>query len=145
MVVITMKNLIRTYSELITIPTFEERFEYLKLNGSVGLETFGHDRYLNQILYNSPEWRRFRPEIIVRDNGCDLACEGYEIFGKILIHHINPITAQDILNRNPKVFDPENVITTVHNTHNAIHYGDENLLITAPIERSRNDTCPWRK
>ena len=145
MVVITMKNSIRTYSELITIPTFEERFEYLKLNGSVGLETFGHDRYLNQILYNSPEWRRFRPEIIVRDNGCDLACEGYEIFGKILIHHINPITAKDILNRNPKVFDPENVITTVHNTHNAIHYGDENLLITAPIERSRNDTCPWRK
>ena len=145
MVVITMKNLIRTYSELITIPTFKERFEYLKLNGSVGLETFGHDRYLNQILYNSPEWRRFRPEIIVRDNGCDLACKGYEIFGKILIHHINPITAQDILNRNPKVFDPENVITTVHNTHNAIHYGDENLLITAPIERSRNDTCPWRK
>ena len=145
MVVITMKNSIRTYSELITIPTFEERFEYLKLNGSVGLETFGHDRYLNQILYNSPEWRRFRPGIIVRDNGCDLACEGYEIFGKILIHHINPITAKDILNRNPKVFDPENVITTVHNTHNAIHYGDENLLITAPIERSRNDTCPWRK
>ena len=145
MVVITMKNSIRTYSELIAIPTFEERFEYLKLNGSVGLETFGHDRYLNQILYNSPEWRRFRPEIIVRDNGCDLACDGYEIFGKILIHHINPITAQDILNRNPKVFDPENVITTVHNTHNAIHYGDENLLITAPIERSRNDTCPWRK
>ena len=145
MVVITMKNSIRTYSELITIPTFEERFEYLKLNGSVGLETFGHDRYLNQILYNSPEWRRFRPKIIVRDNGCDLACDGYEIFGKILIHHINPITAQDILNRNPKVFDPENVITTVHNTHNAIHYGDENLLITAPIERSRNDTCPWRK
>ena len=140
-----MKNSIRTYSELITIPTFEERFEYLKLNGSVGLETFGHDRYLNQILYNSPEWRRFRPEIIVRDNGCDLACEGYEIFGKILIHHINPITAKDILNRNPKVFDPENVITTVHNTHNAIHYGDENLLIMAPIERSRNDTCPWRK
>ena len=140
-----MKNSIRTYSELITIPTFEERFEYLKLNGSVGLETFGHDRYLNQILYNSPEWRRFRPEIIVRDNGCDLACEGYEIFGKILIHHINPITAKDILNRNPKVFDPENVITTVHNTHNAIHYGDENLLITAPIERNRNDTCPWRK
>ena len=140
-----MKNSIRTYSELITIPTFEERFEYLKLNGSVGLETFGYDRYLNQILYNSQEWRRFRPKIIVRDNGCDLACDGYEIFGKILIHHINPITAQDILNRNPKVFDPENVITTVHNTHNAIHYGDENLLITAPIERSRNDTCPWRK
>ena len=142
---IIMKNLIRTYSELITISTFEERFEYLKLNGSVGLDTFGHDRYLNQILYNSPEWRRFRPEIIVRDNGCDLACEGYEIFGKILIHHINPITAQDILNRNPKVFDPENVITTVHNTHNAIHYGDKNLLITEPIERSRNDTCPWKK
>lgn len=135
---------LRTYSELITLPTFKERFNYLKLDGRVGLETFGHDRYLNQILYNSPEWRKFRPSIIVRDGGCDLACEGYEIYGRIIIHHINPITVQDILNRDPKVFDPENVITTVHNTHNAIHYSDENLLIITPIERSRNDTCPWK-
>ena len=135
---------LRTYSELSTLPTFKERFNYLKLDGRVGLETFGHDRYLNQILYNSPEWRKFRSSIIVRDDGCDLACEGYEIFGRIIIHHINPITVQDILNRDPKVFDPENVITTVHNTHNAIHYSDESLLITTPIERSRNDTCPWK-
>ena len=142
---ITMKNSIRTYSELITIPTFEERFEYLKLNGTVGLETFGHDRYLNQILYNSPEWRRFRPKIIVRDNGCDLACEGYEIFGKILIHHINPITINDILNESSIVFDPENLITTTFRTHNAIHYGDESCIISEPIERRPNDTCPWKR
>ena len=135
---------IRTYSELIEIPSFKERYEYLRLDGKVGEDTFGWSRYLNQALYTSDEWKRTRRKVILRDNGCDLACEGYEIFGKILIHHINPITAQDILNRNPKVFDPENVITTVHNTHNAIHYGDENLLITEPIERSRNDTCPWK-
>ena len=135
---------IRTYSELITIPTFEERFEYLRLNGEVGQATFGYDRYLNQTLYNSPEWRKFRSGIIIRDNGCDLACEGYDIHGRMLIHHINPITPRDIRDRNPMIFDPENVITTVHNTHNAIHYGDENLLDKPPIERSRNDTCPWR-
>lgn len=136
---------IKTYSELITFPTFRERFEYLKLNGQVGLDTFGHDRYLNQILYTSPEWRRCRNGIIIRDNGCDLGCEGYEIHGKILIHHINPITVEDILNRNPMVFDPENLISSAHITHNAIHYGDVSLLITEPIERSRNDTCPWRR
>lgn len=136
--------MIRTYSELITIPTFEERFEYLHLKGSVGIETFGYDRYLNQILYNSMEWRKLRNEIIVRDNGCDLACEGHEINGRALIHHIDPITVDDIVKRHPKVFDPENLITTIHNTHNAIHYGDASLLITAPVERSRNDTCPWR-
>ena len=146
---------IRTYSELITIPTFEERYEYLRLDGKVGKETFGYDRYLNQVLYNSPEWRRFRDEIIVRDNGCDLAHEDYEIKswidenGKIkhqliIIHHINPITIEDIKNRNPMIFDPENVITTTLNTHNAIHYGDKSLLLTGPIERTRNDTCPWR-
>ena len=140
-----MRNGIKSYSELITLPTFEERFEYLRLNGTVGSETFGHDRYLNQTLYRSPEWKRFRHKIIIRDNGCDLACEGYEIYEKVLIHHINPITIKDILERNSMVFDPENAVCTVLNTHNAIHYGDENLLITAPIERSRNDTCPWRK
>lgn len=135
----------RSYSELITIPTFEERFKYLQLKGSVGKDTFGHDRYLNQILYNSQEWKTIRNKIIIRDNGCDLACEGFEIYGQILIHHINPISVEDIIGRSPKVFDPENLITTVHNTHNAIHYGDASLLITAPIERSKNDTCPWKR
>ena len=135
---------IKTYSEMITLPTFEERFEYLKIGGFVGRETFGYDRYLNQVLYNSPEWKKCRLKIIIRDNGCDLGCEGYEIHGRIIIHHINPITLEDILNRNPMVFDPDNLITTIHNTHNAIHYGDRDLLLIAPIERSRNDTCPWR-
>lgn len=147
---------IRRYSELITIPTYEERFKYLQLKGAVGADTFGYDRYLNQILYNSPEWKRFRNDIIIRDNGCDLACEGYEIKGwkdqegkihraRIIIHHMNPITVDDILNHNPMVFDPENVITTVLNTHNAIHYGDEKLLVTGPVTRSPNDMCLWRK
>lgn len=136
---------IRTYSELISIPTFEGRFKYLQLNGEVGVETFGFDRYLNQNLYRSQRWKRIRDSIIIRDNGCDLACEGYEIHGRILIHHINPITVEDIIKENPIVFDPENLITTVHNTHNAIHYGDESLLITGPIERRTNDTCPWKK
>ena len=140
-----MKNgMIRTYSELIKLPTFEQRFEYLRLDSSVGRETFGFDRYLNQILYNSPEWKRFRRDIVIRDNGCDLACEGYEIHSRILIHHINPITIEDIINRSPIIFDPENVISTTHNTHNAIHYGDKDLLITGPIERTKNDTCPWK-
>lgn len=135
---------IKTYSELITLQTFEDRFNYLQLRGKVGKSTFGYNRYLNQILYNSYEWRRFRNEIIIRDNGCDLACDGYEIYGRALIHHINPITVEDIVNHNPMVFDPENVITTVHSTHNAIHYGDESLLPKSPIERKQNDTCPWK-
>ena len=135
---------IKTYSELITLPTFEERFNYLKLGGTVGKSTFGFDRYLNQNLYKSQEWKSVRNKVIIRDNGCDLACEGYEIYGKVLIHHINPITAEDIINRNPIIFDLENLITTVHNTHNAIHYGDENLLIKGLIERTKNDTIPWK-
>lgn len=146
---------IKTYSELITLPSFEERFEYLKLDGQVGKETFGYDRYLNQILYNSQEWRHFRNEIIIRDNACDLACEDHEISSwrdengrihgqKILIHHINPITVDDVINRSSIVFDPENTITTILSTHNAIHYGDESLLPKVPIERSKNDMCPWR-
>lgn len=135
---------IKTYSELITLPTFEERFNYLKLEGIVGESTFGFDRYLNQNLYKSQEWKSVRNKVIIRDNGCDLACEGYEIYGKVLIHHINPITVEDIINRNPIIFDLENLITTVHNTHNAIHYGDENLLIKGPIERTKNDTIPWK-
>lgn len=135
---------IKTYSELITLPTFLERYRYLKIGGAVGRETFGRDRYLNQILYQSDEWRNFRIPIIIRDNGNDLGCEGYEIHGPILIHHINPISVEDVLRRDPKVFDPENVISTVLNTHNAIHYGDETLLVTGPITRTKNDTCPWR-
>lgn len=137
--------MIRTYSELIKIPTFLDRFRYLQLGGQVGVETFGYDRYLNQMLYRTTEWKRFRREVIIRDNGCDLACEGYEIVSKILIHHINPISVEDVLRRDQKVFDPENVISTTLNTHNAIHYGDKSLLITEPIERKPNDTCPWRR
>ena len=135
----------RTYSELIRLPTFLDRFRYLQLGGKVGVETFGYDRYLNQILYRTTEWKRFRNKIIVRDNGCDLACDGYEIVGqRILVHHINPISVEDVLQREPKVFDPENAVSTILNTHNAIHYGDESLLITEPVVRSRNDTCPWK-
>lgn len=139
----TMKN-IKTYSELITIPTFEERFEYLKLDGQVGVETFGFDRYLNQAFYKSDEWLSIRDYVITRDNGCDLGMEGYEIYGRILIHHINPITKDDIIQRSRILLDPENLITTVKRTHDAIHYGDSNLLMKAPIERRKNDTCPWR-
>lgn len=135
---------IRTYSELITIPTFEERFEYLQLKGSVGKDTFGYDRYLNQVLYRSPEWKRLRNQIIIRDGGCDLACDGYDIYGKVLIHHLNPITVEDVLARSRKVFDPDNLVCVSHSTHNAIHYGDVDLLVAGPIIRTKNDTCPWR-
>lgn len=135
---------IKTYSELITIPTFEERFEYLQLKGSVGKDTFGYDRYLNQVLYRSPEWKRLRNQIIIRDDGCDLACDGYDVYGKVLIHHLNPITVEDVLARSRKVFDPDNLVCVSHNTHNAIHYGDVDLLVTGPIIRTKNDTCPWR-
>lgn len=135
---------IRTYSELITIPTFEERLKYLQLKGSVGKDTFGYDRYLNQVLYRSTEWKRLRNQIIIRDSGCDLACDGYDIYDKVLIHHLNPITVEDVLTRSRKVFDPDNLVCVSHNTHNAIHYGDVDLLVTGPIIRTKNDTCPWR-
>lgn len=136
---------IKTYSELITLPTFMDRYRYLRIGGKVGEDTFGYDRYLNQVLYRCDEWKRFRRDMIIRDNGCDLALDGYEILGKILLHHINPITIEDVLRRDPKIFDPENVISTSLNTHNAIHYGDESLLISEPIIRSKNDTCPWKR
>lgn len=129
--------MIKTYSELIRIPTFEERYQYLRLLGTVGEETFGFKRWLNQEFYHSNEWLRFRNEIIVRDNGCDLGVEGFQIFGSIIIHHINPITYEDIVNNNPCVFDPNNVVCTKHTTHNAIHYGDEKLLNSPPIERKK--------
>lgn len=135
----------RTYSELIVLPTFEERYRYLQLKGSVGEETFGFDRYINQKFYNSQEWKNIRDYIIVRDQGCDLGIEGYEIHGRIYIHHMNPVLLKDMMYRTEYLTNPEYLITTTHSTHNAIHYGDENLLIKAPIERSKNDTCPWRK
>lgn len=136
---------LRTYSELSQLPTFRERFEYLKLDGTIGEDTFGFDRYLNQIFYKSKEWAAVRREVIIRDNGCDLGLDGYEIRGKILIHHMNPIRQQDILRRSELLLNPEYLITTVLSTHNAIHYGDENLLPVLPQKRSKNDTCPWRK
>lgn len=136
---------IRTYSEAILIPDYIDRFRYLQLGGTVGKETFGFDRYLNQTLYRSSEWKRFRRDMIIRDGGFDLAHEDYEIGGIIILHHIDPITIQDVVNRDPKIFDPENVICMSLNTHNAIHYGDESLLITEPIVRTKNDTCPWRR
>ena len=140
----TMRKIIRTYSELVTLPTFEERFNYLKLKGQVGKDTFGFDRWLNQIFYRDPEWKSVRDYVIVRDNGCDLGIDGYEINGRILVHHMNPISKEDILERSKYLLDPEFLISTVHNTHNAIHYGDEDLLIKTPIERTKNDTCPWK-
>lgn len=143
--VIQMNTNIRTYSELITLPTFLERFEYLKLGGRVGAETFGYDRYLNQTLYRSAEWKRFRRDMIIRDGGLDLACEDYEIHGKILLHHIDPLTPEDVVNRHPKIFDPENVVCVSLNTHNAIHYGDKDLLLTDFITRTKHDTCPWKR
>lgn len=136
---------IKSYSEVMSLPTFLERYNYLRIGGRVGKDTFGRDRYLNQILYTSPEWRAFRREIIRRDQGCDLACDDREIQDKIIIHHINPITVEDVVNRNPMIFDPENVICVSHMTHEAIHYGDDNLLMKDPVERRPNDTCPWRR
>ena len=136
---------IKTYSEMIRLPTFEDRFEYLKLKGSVGKDTFGHDRYLNQVFYSSMEWRRLRDEIIIRDNGCDLGIEGREIGGKVYIHHLNPLGTNDILTHSEYLVNPEYLICVSFETHNAIHYGDINLLPRDPIERKRNDTCPWRR
>ena len=143
--VIQMNMKIKTYSELISLPTYLERYQYLRIGGKVGEETFGFDRYLNQTLYRSAEWQRFRREMIVRDNGMDMAFDGYDIGGVILLHHINPITERDIVRRDPKIFDPENVICVSLNTHNAIHYGDESLLNLGPVIRTKYDTCPWRK
>lgn len=138
------KKSIKCYSELVLLPTFEERYRYLRLNGFVGQETFGFDRYMNQFFYKSPEWKRVRDIVIARDAGCDLGSEGREIFGKVLIHHMNPIRPEDIRNRSGFILDPEYLITTTHETHQAIHYGDESLLIIAPPMRTKNDTCPWK-
>lgn len=140
-----MKN-IKTYSELSKLLTFEERYEYLKLDGVVGEETFGFDRYLNQRFYQRDiEWKRVRDFVIIRDMGCDLGIEGREIKEKIIVHHMNPITKEDLLNRTDFLLNPEYLICTLKSTHDAIHYGDENLLMKGPVERTKNDTCPWRK
>jgi len=135
---------IRRYSELVLLPTFEERFNYLKLDGSVGEDTFGFDRYLNQIFYRSPEWKQIRNQIIIRDNGCDLGIDGMNIYSKILIHHMNPIAVEDVSNRNPDILNPEFLISVSHDTHNAIHYGAEAPRIDHFIERYSGDTCPWK-
>lgn len=140
-----MKSKLRTYTELKQLKTFEERYEYLKLDGQVGIDTFGFDRYLNQAFYRSPEWKSVRNQVIVRDNGCDLGIEGREIHTRILVHHMNPITKEDVLNRSDLLLNPEYLITTVKRTHDAIHYGDSETLIKDLIERTANDTCPWRK
>lgn len=135
---------IKTYSKMIALPTFEERYEYLRIGGAVGEDTFGFDRYLNQVFYRSQRWKQVRDIVIIRDNGCDLGMEGYEIYGRVLIHHMNPITIDDITRNSEYLLDPEYLICVSHDTHNAIHYSDKNMLQQAPIERTPNDTCPWR-
>ena len=141
-----MNSKIRTYSELIQLPTFEDRINYLKIYGNVGEDTFGFDRYLNQIFYKSAEWRKLRDYIIVRDHGCDLAIDDREIIGsRILIHHMNPISKNDILNNTDFLLNPEYLITTCKKTHDIIHYGGYYHEEIGVIERRKNDTCPWRK
>lgn len=134
----------KSYSELVSIHGYKERFDYLKIGGKVGLETFGSDRYLNQMLYVSPKWKQFRREMIIRDNGCDMAHKEHPVFERLVLHHINPITVLDVVNRDPKIFDPENVVCVNHMTHEALHYGSEDLLPKDPVERKPNDTCLWR-
>lgn len=137
---------IKTYSELITLPTFEERYRYLRLSGSVGKETFGFDRYLNQLFYQRSQlWKHIRDEVIIRDNGCDLGVEDRDIYGRVIVHHMNPISMDDLLHESDYLLNLEFLICTSHATHNAIHYGDEKLLMIGPIERTKNDTCPWRR
>lgn len=137
--------MIRTFNELRSLKTFEERFNYLQLHGKVGLDTFGFDRIFNQMFYRSKEWKRMRDEIIIRDFGRDLGIEGREIlYGKIVIHHMNPISIKDIEESTEFLLNPNYLITTTPNTHRAIHYGDKSLLALDPVERRPNDTCPWK-
>lgn len=137
--------MIRTYQELILLPTFEQRFNYLKLNGSIGTQTFGFDRYLNQMFYRSKEWKKIRNQVIVRDEGCDLALKDNEIFGRIYIHHMNPIQVKDILDQSDYLLNLDYLVCVSMDTHNAIHYGDYSLLLRGPVERTPNDTCPWKR
>lgn len=133
----------RTFSELRKLETLKERFDYLKLVGVVGRSTFGFDRYLNQMFYTSPEWKRVRRDVIVRDNGCDLGVEGYHIWDRIIIHHMNPVEIEDLINHNMAILDPEFLICTSPITHQAIHFGDESLLPKPPVERKPGDTRLW--
>jgi len=135
--------MIRTYRELRRLRTFEERFRYLSLRGEVGQSTFGFDRYINQQFYTSSQWRHVRNQLIVRDNGCDLGIEGYEIHDRVIVHHMNPMTADDIIDGDERILDPEFLVTTTHLTHNAIHYGDESLLRKPFVERKQDDTRLW--
>lgn len=135
---------IRTYTELMRFPTLRERYEYLKIGGEVGRSTFGFDRYLNQLFYKSAAWRQTRDQVIVRDDGCDLGIPGEVIGGKLLVHHMNPITAEQIENEDPVMFDPEFLICCSERTHNAIHFGDARQLPGVIIERKPGDTCPWK-
>jgi hypothetical protein len=135
--------MIRTYSELKRFETLEERFEYLKLHGRVGQSTFGFDRYMNQQFYTSREWRQVRQKVIVRDNGCDLGIDGYEIHNGLYIHHMNPMTVEDISSGHPTILDPEYLITVTHKTHNAVHYGDASLLARGVVQRKAGDTKLW--
>lgn len=134
----------RRYSEMLEIPSFEDRFEYLKLVGSVGAATFGSARYMNQEFYRSREWKRFRDEIILRDEGCDLAVPGRLVRGRLLVHHLNPITEDELVHGATSLLDPENAVCVSFITHQAIHYGDKDLLYPDPVERHPNDTCPWK-
>ena len=138
-----MNNVVRSYSELQRIKTFKARYEYLRLTAIVGEATFGFDRYLNQILYRSSHWAKARDAVIIRDSGCDLGIADYEISGKIIIHHMNPITVEDVRAEHDDIFDPEFLICVSHNTHQAIHYGDSSLLPQLPVKRYPGDTCPW--
>lgn len=133
----------RSYSELRQLSTFKERYDYLKLNGRVGAETFGYNRYVNQRFYRSTEWKHIRDQIIIRDNGCDLGVEGYDLHSRIYIHHLNPMTVDDIDQGRQMILDPDNLICVSFDTHQAIHFGDESLLPQLPIERISGDTCLW--
>lgn len=142
----TTYSTIKNYKELSRLTTFAERFNYLKLHGAVGKETFGFDRIFNQMFYSrSAEWRRVRDQVIIRDNGCDLGMEGHDIYGKIIVHHMNPISLNDIQDVTDFLLNPDYLICVSHETHNAIHYGNESLLSKTPVDRTRNDTCPWKK
>lgn len=141
---LTKKKMMRSYNELKSLKTFDERFEYLKLSGVIGESTFGYDRYLNQILYRSKKWKKVRDEIIIRDDGCDLGIDGFTIFGKIIVHHMNPVSLDDLESENEDIFNPNFLICTSFQTHNAIHYGDESFLEQNKItERSPGDTILW--
>jgi len=135
----------RRYSELKKLKTFEERFDYLNLEGLVCNETFGFDRYLNQKFYKSPKWLQTRDHVIVRDEACDLGIEGRDIYAYLTVHHINPITIDDIIDGNPDIYNPEFLITTSYNTHQAVHFGNKKMLSSDPIERTKNDTIPWKR